>query len=103
MAAPLTDFLISEDNATVGRTALMGLSNGVSVVANSSGPYESFTAVAKHLQGNTMYGVDGDVALLYQGPTTLAVGTILAITATNTPVSVINTDQFTGIGGYVVK
>ena len=101
--ATLSDFLAAVDNAGVGRANALGLSNGVVIVANSAGPFDSFTAVAKHTQGNTMYGMDSDVSNLYQDPTTLAAGTALTITATNTPPSVINVDDFDGIGAYVIK
>jgi hypothetical protein len=79
------------------------LGNGVSIVANSSGPFDSFIAVSKHVQGDTMFGVDSDVTMLYQDPTSVAAGTALTVSATNTPPSVIAQDDFDTVGDYVVK
>ena len=98
-----SDFLVAQDNSATGRASAIGLGNGVSIVANSSGPFDSFTAVAKHLQGDTMYGVDSDVSMVYQDPTSIAAGTILSVSATNTPPSTIGKDDFNNVGKFVVK
>ena len=98
-----SDFISGEDNSGTGRANNIALGNGVSIVSNSSGPFDSFTAVAKHIQGDTMYGLDSDVTTLYQDPTSIAAGTALSISATNTPPSVITADDFDTIGDYVVK
>ncbi len=98
----LSDFLAAQDNSNTGRSTALALGNGVSVVANSSGPFDSFLAAAKHLQGNTIYGVDGDVSMVYQNPTLVAAGTILAVG--DVPASTINTDDLNAAGGaWVVK
>ncbi len=96
-----SDFLAAKDNSKTGRSAVLGLSNGVSMVANSSGPFDSFDGVAKHLQGNTAYGVDSDITMTYQNPSLIAAGTALA--TTDVPASVIGADDFNGIGTWVVK
>ncbi len=101
--AATSDFLVAEDNSGTGRATSIALGNGVSIVANSSGPFDSFTAVSKHLQGDTMYGLDSDVTMVYQDPTSVVAGTILTVSATNTPPSVISADDFNTIGKYVVK
>jgi len=98
-----SDFIVADDNSGTGRANAIALGNGVTIVANSSGPFDSFTAISKHIQGDTMFGVDSDVTLLYQDPTTIAAGTALTASATNTPPSVISADDFNNIGAYVVK
>ena len=98
-----SDFLIADDNSGTSRANAIALGNGVSIVANSSGPFDSFTAISKHIQGDTMFGVDSDVTLLYQDPTAVAAGTALTVSATNTPPSTIANDDFNGVATYVVK
>jgi len=96
-----SDFLAAKDGSATGRSAVLGLSNGVTIVANSSGPFDSFDGVAKHVQGNTAYGVDSDITMTYQNPTIVAVGTALA--TTDVPASVIGADDFNAVGKWVVK
>jgi len=99
--AALTDFVAAQDNAGNGRALQIGVSNGVSVVANSSGPYDSFVAGGKHIQGDTIYAIDSDTTATFQDPTTQAAGTLLLLASV--PASVVNADDFTGIGNWVVK
>ena len=63
----------------------IGLSNGVTLESkiDAAGTGSSFTAVAKHLQGNRYFGVDSDVTATYF--LTGAAGTVLA--AGDCPVS----------------
>jgi len=76
----VADVLTAADAAGVNRTQAIGLGNGVTAVAttNAGGAGVTantfFTAVAKHTQGDTIYGADSDVSLIYQNPTTLIVG-----------------------------
>lgn len=98
-----SDFITAQDGAGAGRAQAVGLSNGVVMVANSAGPFNSFTLIAKHTQGNTIYGMDSDVVNIYHDPDTIAAGTALTVSATNTPPSVINKDDFNDIPGFVMK
>lgn len=98
-----TDFIAGDDNATVGRSQAIGVGNGVVAIANSSGPFDSFTAIAKHTQGDTLYGLDSDVTTLYHDPTAVLPGVALTIVPALTPPSVINVDDFNLTGTYVVK
>jgi len=98
-----SDFIAADDAAATGRASAIGVSNGVVIVANSSGPFDSFTLAAKHTQGDTIYGMDSDVSNLYHDPTTVASGTALTIAAGTTPPSVINNDDFDGVGAFVMK
>lgn len=97
------DFIEGDDASGTGRASAIGVSNGVVIVANSAGPFDSFTLISKHTQGDTMYGLDSDVTNLYHDPTSIASGTALTISATNTPPSVINTDDFNGVANWVMK
>ena len=98
-----SDFIIADDGSATGRADAVGVSNGVVICANSSGPFDSFTLVAKHTQGNTIYGLDSDVSNIYQDPSALGTGTALTISATNTPPSVVSADDFDGVATFIVK
>ena len=70
-------------------------------MANTDAVGASFTAAAKHLQGNTCYGVESDTTSTFQDPTTHAVGVILAVGTC--PVAVAQADDYTGVGNWVAK
>lgn len=97
-----SDFIAGQDNAGTGRGLPIALGNQINMVVNSSGPFDSFTVVTKHVQGDTMYGLDSDSTSLYQNPGTIVAGTAMA--GTDCPASVINQDDFAAAGGnWVVK
>jgi len=78
------------------RSVTIGLSNGVSVVANTNGPYSCFTAAGKHLQGDTYYGLDSDVMITYQDQVAANAGTILG--AGDAPASLPSADDILALG-----
>ena len=98
-----TNAIISTtDSSGAVRDLQIGLGNGVNLVATTdAASAASFTAVAKHLQGDTGYGADSDTTSMFQDPTTWPVATALA--AGNEPVSVASADDFTGVGNWVAK
>ena len=106
-AVAFTDFIGALDNAAVGRALQIGLGNGVSLVATTNAGTlvlvadTSFTAVSKHLRGNTYYGTDGDVSLFYVDAVAGSEGVIL--TTGYEPASVPGADDFDSIGNWVVK
>ena len=108
----LLEFIAAQDNAGNGRAVQIGLGNGVSLVATTNAAAagvvanSSFTAVSKHVRGNTYYGTDSDVSLFYLDAFAGSDGTILA--AGNEPASVPGVDDFNGAAGpsgnnWVVK
>ena len=99
--AAATDFIAGDDAAGTGRALIIPVGNGITAFAHSAGPYDSFTAGAKHLQGNTIFGADGDTTAIFQNPGLVAAGT--ALVAANVPVSVPNADDFTAVGLWVAK
>lgn len=96
-----TDFIAGQDNSATGRALQIGVSSGVSVVANSSGPFDSFVAGGKHLQGDTIYAIDSDTTATFQDPTTLGAGVLL--TLLSVPASVVGADDLDGTANYVIK
>lgn len=61
------------------RGLAIGVGNSVSICANTEGaPGASFTGVAKHLQGNTFYGVESDSASTWQRANGVA-GTVMVV------------------------
>jgi len=99
--AALIEYIAGQDNGAIGRSLQLGVGNGVALGASSQGALINFSAVAKHVQGDTLYGVDSDVSLVYQNPTTIASGT--PITMANVPAST-PVDDFALAGApWVVK
>lgn len=96
-----SDFIAGDDNAGTGRAIAIPVGNGISAFAHSAGPFDSFTAGAKHLQGDTVYGADSDSTAIYQNPSLVIAGTILA--TGNIPASGPAGDNFVGVGTWVAK
>ncbi len=58
----------------------IGVGNAVTIVANTEGAAgASFTCAAKHLQGNTFYGVESDSTSTWQNTAVAFVGTALVV------------------------
>lgn len=74
------DGLATLDTVNTPRGIQIAVGNGVSTGASTdvavaaATPTTAFSAVAKHLQGNTVYGVDSDTVNVYQNPGLLAPG-----------------------------
>lgn len=83
------------------RTLAIGIGNGVTILGQCDAAAASFIGGAKHLQGNTIYGVDSDTTAMYQNPTLVAAGTILD--DGDIPAAVNNADDFNGVGVWIVK
>jgi prepilin-type N-terminal cleavage/methylation domain-containing protein len=80
-----------------GRSVNIGLGNGVSLVASTNASYSTYTAVGKHLQGDTYYGVDSDVMITYQEIVAANAGTILA--AADEPAPLAGDDFLLAVNG----
>ena len=84
------------------RDLLIGLGSGVNMVVSTDGIDDSsFTCIAKHFQGNTAYGMDGDSTVLFQDFATWPTGAMIA--AGNEPASIPGVDDFSGVGNWVAK
>jgi len=91
--------------------------NGVSVIALgnvaanvAATGVSAFIGAAKHLQGDTTFGVDGDSTSIYQNPALVVVGTALAsadfsgsITTNTAAVDNFLVAAGTPVVGWVVK
>ena len=75
----------------------IALSNNVSLVANTDGGGGSFTVIAKHREGNRVFGSDSDLTATYFQAS--AQGATLAGTGITVP-STIDTDDFIALGGW---
>lgn len=100
------DGLATVDSSGTPRGVNLGLGNGITAIANTNAlvaaatPTTSFCAAAKHLQGDTTFGVDSDSTSVYQNPALIAVGTALAaqfVIPSNT-----GADDFLAAGGVPV-
>jgi prepilin-type N-terminal cleavage/methylation domain-containing protein len=86
--------------ATVARGVNIPVGNNVSVITAVALNNSSWTGVAKHLQGDTCFGVDGDSTAIYLNPSLVASGT--AIAAGQLPAAAAG-DSFNGVGNWVAK
>ena len=72
VANPATDYplITGDDNGGNSRATLLSVGNGVVAVASTDTPAAGlpsfYSAIAKHTQGDTFFGVDGDVSAIYQ-------------------------------------
>jgi type IV pilus assembly protein PilA len=87
------------------RSLNIGIGNLVDIVSHTPttvGDDTSFTAASKHLNGDTVYGMDSDVSMMYHmpQPSTFIVGE--PIIETTAPPST-PADDFFGIGTWVAR
>ncbi len=74
------------------------LGNNVMLNAGTeAGGLTSFTGIAKHLQGDTYYGVDSDTSAIYFDQAPGSAGT--ALVAGDNPGSTVGADDFNGVAG----
>lgn len=95
-----TNAIITVTAQGAARGMQVGLGNGVRLVASTDATGASFTSIAKHDKGNAGYGTDGDITSMFTDPTTWGAGVVIA--AGNEPAST-TTDDFTGVGAWIVK
>ena len=76
-----------------GRSVTIGLSNGSSILASTDGAYACYTAIGKHIQGDTYYALDSDASITYQEVVPANAGTILV--AADAIASTVATDDIT--------
>ncbi len=92
------DGIMANDAAGVNRSVPLGVSNNVSLVATTDATWTSYVALGKHVQGDTFYAVDSDVAVTYQEVLPANVGVTLA--AGDEPASVASQDDLlTAVNG----
>ncbi len=103
IAGPGTDLAganpigITANDGAANRWLQIPVGNLVDVLASTDVNDSSFTAVAKHLQGNTMYGADSDTtAIFFSQDTTAGVAVNVGAGAVDCPASTV-ADDFTGI------
>ena len=78
------------------------LGNNVMIVSGTEAAgLASFTAVSKHLQGDTRYGVDSDVTAIYLSQTAGSAGQPLVVG--DWPASQVGLDDFQGVGTWAVR
>lgn len=101
--AQLNTLTLTDSNLVI-RGITVAVGNGINMVATTDVPVApalvgaSFTAITKHLQGDTAYGVDGDTTANYRNTTTFPQGTPIA--PGNEPVSVPAADDYTPLATW---
>jgi prepilin-type N-terminal cleavage/methylation domain-containing protein len=99
--------------AGTNQSVQLGLGNNVSIAVNTNAAAApateantTFCAGSKHLQGDTVFGVDSDTTVTYRGTVALMVpGTALVNNATTIPQSaaLTNADNYVGLAGFVAQ
>jgi len=95
--APALNTLTWTDAGGVNRGVVLGLGNGVGLVATTEAAVApvtavSFTLIAKHNNGDTYYGIDSDNAGTYQDQFEGSAGTALVVGLE--PASTANADDY---------
>jgi prepilin-type N-terminal cleavage/methylation domain-containing protein len=84
------------------RDLQIGLGNKVSVMVETNStantPSSTFTGIGKHLQGDTVFGVDGDTTAIYTDATIGGQGVGDVLDTGSLPGVTISVDDFTGNG-----
>lgn len=96
------DGISGDDSNGFTRGINIPASNSVSLLSRTAINNGTFFAIAKHMQGNTVYGVDHDTSSIYMNPTA-TVG--IAMTAADLPAAAptINSDFEIAGGNWVAK
>ncbi len=88
---------ITNASQTIGLT----IGNNVSIIAKTDALGSFFTGAAKHLQGDTVTGVDSDTSIVYANTALHAVGSVIVAASCPAPTGV---DDFAlAAGGWVGK
>lgn len=96
----VTDLITGTDINGAAQDLQIPLSNGVNLVATTDGTGGSFTTLAKHLQGDSFYGTDGDTTNIYADRAAVNIG--VAIAGGEEPASTVAVDDFAP-GGVVIN
>jgi prepilin-type N-terminal cleavage/methylation domain-containing protein len=85
------------DNVATARCLQVAVGNQVTLTASTDATGASFTAIAKHLQGDTAFGADSDTTANYREPVTWTPGVpiVAGDEAPPTPL----TDDYAVLGG----
>ena len=97
------DGLACTDVNGTNRGVIIPIGSGVTAVAHVNDVTEAttFTAGAKHLQGDTTFAVDADSTAIYQNPALIVVGTPLAAGDIIAPAA--SADEFLNVDDWVIK
>lgn len=90
--------------APVERNLEIGISNGVSLfVGSEDATFATFGGVSKHLQGNTVYGVDAETTSTYQNNIVATALSGTPITGAEIPAITAAANDFEGAANWTAK
>jgi type IV pilus assembly protein PilA len=99
-----THQIVGTDAAAVVRRLDIPIGRGVTVYGETDAGRTTFSAIAKHLQGDSVFGADADTTAIYMCPSGLCVAAGTALAAGNLPVTPPTlADNFNGQANYVAK
>jgi len=99
--------IVTVDSANNNQFTILGIGNGVTVIntldvlPTKTAQSAAFVGAAKHIQGDTTFGVGSGGTNVYQNATLAPVGTPLG--ALFTVACLDNVDNFNGLAGWIVK
>lgn len=105
----LEDGIATHDTGNTPRGIRVPIGNGITAFANidfvptAAVAPTSFIAVSKHVQGDTLFGVDSDSTSVYQRPGLIAVGAPLTNVVANIPASTAAVDNIIVVAGWTSK
>ena len=109
----LEDGVATHDSGNTPRGIRIPVGNGITAFANidavptAAVAPASFVAAAKHVQGDTTFGVDSDATAVYQNPAlagaTVGVALTNALFTASVALSTNNTDDFITVAGWTGK
>jgi prepilin-type N-terminal cleavage/methylation domain-containing protein len=99
-----THQIVGTDAAAVIRALDIPIGRGVDVYGETDAGAGTFSGITKHVQGDTVYGVDGDTTAVYMCPDELCRQVSQQLIAGTLPVSPPTTaDNFNGQANWVAK
>jgi hypothetical protein len=99
-----THQIVGTDAAAVVRALDIPIGRGVDLYGETDAGRNTFSGVSKHVQGDSLYGVDADTTAVYMCPDALCVAAGTQLVAGDLPVSPPTmADNFNGQANWVAK
>ncbi len=99
-----THTIAGTDAAAVIRVLDIPLGRGVDIYCETDAGRNTFSVISKHIQGDSVFGADGDTTALFMCPDALCVAASAQIVAGTLPVTPPTmADNFTGQGNWIAK
>ena len=98
-AAGSIPILTLTDANAVNRGLQVPIGNGVSAISSTTAAADSFVGIAKHINGDTYYAVDGDTTAVFFEQVPANLGVALALGDEGAAAAITTGDDYTGVNG----